>query len=276
MRALEREKILSKRERPWGFWKTEEGLSEIRECAMDFFQREGSITVTVLKEKNPRLLYLILNNYGGCMSQLRLDLEIAGRKSSDYWTKDRTIAQARKFVEEHGGLSHSLLERSKMGSLVVGIRRYEGGINQLKKDLGIETKRKPKGYWTPQRIRETAKAFYESNGRLDQGILRKKGEISLSSVISRAYPGGLHKLRRDLGIETKRHPRGFWTKERIEDEALRIFRKKGKLTTYPMTTFMTIVYKHYPGGIEALRRNVGIRLEISSDEANRYASRLVK
>lgn len=82
-----------------------------------------------------------------------------------------------------------------------------------------------------------------------------------------------------LNENYKGRPHGYWNKDTIEQEAKAFFERFGILSNRFLRSNdagLLGAIEKYPGGFPALREKLGIKLEVSSYEANKYASELVK
>lgn len=272
--------------RPDGYWLTPDGIEAIRKQAEEFVAVEGSLSTPILKEKDSRLLHMV-RQYSGGLTQLHQDLGITNPRLHRQWSQEVIIDEARKFFNENGKLSHNVLDIHDQQPLSNAIRSYSGGIQQLRKDLGIVTTRKDRGFWTLEKIRDEAYKFYLQNKGLNRPLLRMSGESSLIDAIGKRYPGGMLQLRVDLGIEEDRKPPGYWTIERIEQEAQEVYFNSGKLTYYLLRTtkkgLADVVRRKYPGGINTLKEKIGVidpnkkdQQSISPEEANEQMMKLLE
>jgi hypothetical protein len=191
---------IPQKKKPNGYWTSPSGREEFVERVRTFVQKEGSISAPLLEEKDRHLLHLVFRVYSGGLRQILFDLEVSLKRPRGFWTPERILEEAERFYRDHGRISHDFLSRNNEPSLGNAIRSYPGGIHQLKKDLGIKDKRKPKGYWTREQIEEQSRSFVEKEGKLDRQTLYAKGLASLDAAIGSSYPGGMSALRSKLGL----------------------------------------------------------------------------
>jgi len=195
------------------------------------------------------------------------------------WSKESVEQEARDFFQKYGNLTPTLLETNGQSGLSSAITKYPGGMYALKRKLGIEITQVPKGFWTPERIEEEAFAFYSNHGSLS--MFRKKGRGNLASAIERYYPGKIRALREKLAIRQERLARGYWTIERIEEEAREFYSLHGRFSRELLirerkSELRSAISRNYPGGMQALKEKLGVQKEISSEKANEYIKGLVK
>lgn len=151
------------------------------------------------------------------------------------------------------------------------------------KNSNFDNRAKPKSkdYWTPQIIEEEARAVWFAEGGLTQKLLSRIGREDLSGAISHKYPGGMVKLKEALGIEMEqRIPRSYWTPEKIEQHALEVLQKEGKightlLWKLKMRGLSYAISNFYPGGMKALKEKIAplperkvVKVPVSPAHAN--------
>lgn len=200
--------------------------------------------------------------------------------------------QARDLLNEKKLLFYETLDKRLRGMGVAVYKYYPGGIKALKdklqvdqqldtrymfdlqtNDYGIPTDSRGRNFWSvlqadnPDKLEQVIKL--KASGILSQGIelnfpgLKQAGMSGFGSAINTFYPGGLSKLRQDLGLSTTK-PRGYWTDIRnIENEAIEHINSGGKLTEGELIDNRKIslaraISTHYPGGIFKLRETLGI------------------
>jgi len=130
-------------------------------------------------------------------------------------------------------------------------------------DPQIDAPQKPKGYWTPKTIEQEAKEFYEQEGGLSQRLLNNKGRKDLTNAIHKYYPEGLSALRKKFGIIVINRPKGYWTPQEIERQAMLFLKDYGELTFSMLRSqnrkdLESAISKSYPGQITALRDKLKI------------------
>lgn len=173
--------------------------------------------------------------------------------------------EAQAFLQRNP-LSRTNLSREGRADLDNAIRTYyPGRMSALKKDLSLSSLQKPPNYWNADRVREEAYEFFQQEGSLTQRQLIARGRAYLSVQIGLQYPGKLRGLKKDFELKAGTKPRGYWTPEAIEQEALDILAKSGKLThpqlningSYDLSSAIRV---HYPGGISALQEKLGVKV----------------
>ncbi|MEK7616806.1 MAG: hypothetical protein AAB414_02030 [Patescibacteria group bacterium] len=200
--ALRKELGIVTQRKPNGYWTSENIFAQ----AVDFYTEHGNIVPdTLTAHKRYDLLYAAVNRYPGGIRQLQKDLGIKPKsKDVGFWIEDTIREEALAFFNQYGGLTHTLLVRSGRFDLNHAIyHKYPGSIRQLQTDLGVESGKRPNGYWTPENIEREAQEFFDAHGILNFGILNRQKSSSLANAISIHYPGGLIALREKLGIDGK-------------------------------------------------------------------------
>ncbi len=144
----------------------------------------------------------IYRYYPGGLIGLRENLgQVLLHKPAGYW-KDPIVIEreAQEFYAKEGQLTQASLSKKGRSDLVGATKYYPGGMYQLGVNLGIDSNRKPKGYWTIENIEAEASKFFSEHGELTVSSLRRNGQNTLPVYIRRNYPGGLVALRERLGI----------------------------------------------------------------------------
>ncbi len=272
--------------RPKGYW-TPDNIE--REAAKFIAQHEDLNHVLLRSNNLAGFASAISSFYPGGMRGLRrkLGLEVKSRPL-EFWTIENIVGEARKIYETEGDLSQKILVRLRNLSLNYAIqKKYPGGMDGLKRDIGIRSSERPNGYWTPETIEQEAKKFYLTHGTLDSKSMRGKGESGLSSAISSKYPGGFRALKGKFGVAINQRPPNYWVNpENIELELQR-FLEAGNtfsdedLKRAGLTSLRYAISEYYPGGMSAIREKYGLtkgerQVVISPDDANEQLRRLIE
>lgn len=172
--------------------------------------------------------------------------------------------EAQNFLITGFSLTHGELIKAKKYHLIEAIGKYyPGGINQLKEAIGIKSTSKPKGYWNPETIEKEALSFYQEAGILTQQALQKAKKGNIGKAIPEHYPGGMLSLKEKLGLPIRQKPYGYWTPDKIEQEAREFLVQKGEFTVkllkeaarYDLLNYV----RKYPGGMFQLKLNLGLK-----------------
>lgn len=205
--------------------------------------------------------------YPGGLRQLRIDLGQTTelRKPDGYWTEENIEKEARDFLENGGVLTQQDLAKNERFDLSSAIRNYPGGFRGLKEKLDIENKIRPDGYWTVEAIEKETRDHILEEGILSTETLRKKPY--LRSAIAKFYPGKMGALRRKLGVEIDKKPKGYWTDEQVEKDALAFFWEEGVLTFKALEDkkrfdLINAIYSSYPDSLYDLRKKLGIKPKV--------------
>ena len=96
---------------------------------------------------------------------------------------------------------------------------------------------------------------------ITQTGLSDAGKRALLSGIDRYYPGGLYAVKEKFDVKSAK-PNGYWTKEKIEEEArkamkLGISLTAGSLSRNNMGTLGAAIEQHYHGTFAGLRAELG-------------------
>lgn len=249
-----------------GHWQQPEALEEMRQQVAEVAQAEGSVSQKSLaKKKNSGLAAAVTTYYPGGLRKLKEDIGVpTPGQPRNHWTEERIEEAARQFVEDEGELSQRLLSSKGFSGLVDAMKRYPGGMLGLKEKLGIAHSQKPEGYWTAEAIEQQAGEFLNKHGKITQKLLGQMGESGLYAAINRNYPGQMAALKAKLGTRVDIRPVGYWTPEKIKEEAIAYYEEKGKITHKELRAdgrsyLASAIAKHYPGGIIQLLSDIGVR-----------------
>lgn len=249
--------------KPRNYWAGTEGIDRIQREVKIIYQEEGAVNGRILRAKGkPDVARAIDRTYPGGWRKLRENLAITpSSKPHGFWTPENIKQEAAKFYAEHGGLSRSLLHRAGRTDLETVVRKYPGGLVALKREFGVKFKARPHGFWTIDTIRMQAMEFYSQFASLTPNILREKGRGDLH-IAARKYPGGVRQLQRDLNIPLSRKDAGYWTREKIKEEARTFYEQYGNLTHTILKrngrNALVIAIRNYPGKIRQLQTDLGI------------------
>lgn len=123
-------------------------------------------------------------------------------------------------------------------------------------------------------VRRDALDFYNQYKRLSRKALIAFKRRRLLNLIDR-YPGKINQLKIDLGLESSPNipsqqlGQPKFTHEQIEDEALKIYQREGKVTKDVLESFgrqdlIWAIRKHYPGRYKGLRDNLGLAKPVTT------------
>ncbi len=257
---------LSTKCKPRNYWARPEAIEIMKQDVEAIRQQEGRISEPLLRRvKRTDLIQAIRKHYPGGWQQLTADLEISSQqKPRGYWTKETIKKEADAFLSKNGVLSKSSLYQDGRCDLATAITgKYPGGLEALKTELQVNTRMKPHGYWNLNSIQVEAAQFYAEFGSLSPDTLVKNGRGDLLHAIFDRYPGGIKKLQNDQGIASRRKETGYWTVERIKEEALAFYNQHGKLTGPCLIAEgrgdLTNAFRDYPGGLRGLQKDLDIK-----------------
>jgi hypothetical protein len=162
--------------------------------------------------------------------------------------------------------SSSILRTHGFFALVQNMKLYyPGGIRAVRTRLALESQRRN---WQTEGaeeiIKEEARGFLQTVGRLTQSQLSKHGRTDLQGAIKKYYPGGLRQLQTDLDITPSINPGGFWTPETIEKAVQESIDREGNFIARKRSNLYRVISQFYPGGIEQLRLNLGLKRQRKS------------
>jgi hypothetical protein len=153
------------------------------------------------------------------------------KRPDRYWTLENTLKECRELVRQEGNLPpQQRMRRLGMSSLTVAIDKY-GGFYKIRELLQLKDKsyERPKNYWTKERVLQTYRDLTNKFGYPpSDNELRENGYTGMGFAISNRY-GGFFAIRKELGLESKRKPNKYWTREKIIETCRKIVEEKGAL-----------------------------------------------
>lgn len=265
---------------PNGYWTAE----RIEKEAEDFLNEFGRINQRLLQQKEKAgLASAITRQYPGRMYGLKRKLGLpAGQKPEGYWTPERVRLEANEFYQSEGEINQRLLGSKDRQDLLAAIRKYPGRTGQLRTDINIESPRKYN--WTPDEIEKAANEFLNLYGTLSDSLL-KQYKSGLGRAIRKFYPGGIRSLRENLRLPSPEKPKGYWTAERTEEQALEFYEVYGKLSQKEiikrgMSSLAWAINKY--GGFRNFKKRFAISTnrqpegQVSPDQANDQLEKLLE
>lgn len=135
-----KDKLVGQSRRPRGHYNPEQVEAETRE----FINKYGSLKYELMRDKGYATLSRKISEYPGgrrgITIALGLEEAVETRKP---WTPERILEEAKAVYLKEGKISHDLLVKLKQSGLGSAIaRKYPGGWNQIKLDLGINPDKK--------------------------------------------------------------------------------------------------------------------------------------
>jgi hypothetical protein len=187
----------------------------------------------------------------------------------------KTVETISNDLLSHGfRLNHQQLKKTGLSSLINAVARYyPGGFSGLKSELGVSvtfTLRDWRDLFKddPDKAKKTmeeeARRLLEEHGNLKTVTLRKVRNNRFVDAATRLYPGAFSGLKQQLGVQLSVHPPGYWTPERIKEEAQKVVDKEGELSTrwlisHGMSGLSSVITKRYPGKWRQLRKDLGLK-----------------
>lgn len=223
----------------------------------------------LLRHGRNDLVLAIKRYYPGKWPRLRENLGLPGLRKDNYWNNPETIEnEAREFYTQSGDINWENLIANKKSSLAMAIKTYyPGGVLALRDQLGIGGGKKPSGYWNRETVEVESAAFLSAHGQLTYPLLRDNGRSDMIHAVHKFYPGGIRALKESLGIIPSNKPNGYWKDpaniiiEVKEATASGIAFTEENLKKTGRSSLAAAIATHYPGGIKALRQDLGLSLE---------------
>jgi hypothetical protein len=256
-----------------GYWSKmphDELLARAREILM----AHGEISSNTLHNMGESgLAEAIRHYYPGGMRQVKKDL---GKGPGAQWTEDNIRAEAEAFLQMHGELTNAALKAQQRGGFARAIARYyPGGITQLKEELGVTNKsdnseqeqlviarealRRVRREHI-QEVQQQARAIVEEHGDFTKRLLSKHRREDVIKIVE-GYPGGVTKLRRDLGIEAA--TKTPWSTSLIIEQARKFLASHDAISHRLLQNAHQVglsgaIKRIYPGGMRQLRQDLGL------------------
>ena len=130
-----KDRLMGQNRRPRGHYSSEQVEAETRA----FVDKYGSLKYELMLEKGYATLSRKISEYPGGRRGITIALGLEGSvETRKPWTPERILEEAKAVYLKEGKISHDLLVKLKQSGLGSAIaRRYPGGWNQIKLDLGI-------------------------------------------------------------------------------------------------------------------------------------------
>lgn len=258
IKALSKE-IGTPQPKPGGYW---QNPTNIEKEARALVKQGIALDRNLALVNKSTLLFAVNKYYPGGVRKLRENIGL-GQSSvpNGYWTLEKIEEEAQKHLEEHGNISSKTLSGQSGFRSAIG-KYYPGGLRNLQKTLGLQESRKAKGFWSKEKTEEATLEFFREHGEISQRLFRLNKRFDLIGAMHK-YAGGYRQMRRELGIKYDRKPSGYWTPEKIEDEARSIHQKTGRLDFGAFCSVgkrgnYFVLSESYPGGIRALREKIKV------------------
>jgi hypothetical protein len=194
---------IANKQKPKGYWNRETTIYEAKEITLQY--GEKALNKEWLSSNGYGGLNVNIGRYGG-FAWIRSELGLlTGKKPRGYWTKQNTLADAKKIVEEHGesALNQEWLRSNGFGALIGAISRV-GGMAYVRNELKLERGKRENGYWTQANTLIESKWILEKHGEdaLRMQWLRDNFHSGLATAITKC--GGFEWLRKELGLSNRR------------------------------------------------------------------------
>ena len=202
------------------------------------------------------------------------------RKSPGYWREWTNVKKT--FLKVEKMLGHfptsKELQTEKLGSLAVAVSKAHGGMNGVRKKLGLEQGIKPRGYWqdinnVKNEFRQIIKYHPEFKGKIPSSTwLMKNGYSSLAVSIIK-YHGGYISFRRFVRAEVPQIESGQWRNLEYTLREIRKLMQEHSFDTLPGSwTLRKLGYnslaaaiQKYHGGYSSFREQFNFKLGISKE-----------
>lgn len=205
-----------------------------------------------LSGKLPRTKWLNEHGHGALVSALnhahggrkkvseRLGLEDLGHTNRRVYKDEEYLKnKLKKIIESNPQFegrmpTQNWLIKNGHSAIVFATRKYHGGFNNFRIKMGETLLRKPRGYYQDwdNAEKELQKAIQLNSGKFPTKKRFAEMGMSTLGVAISEYHGGFPEVKKKLGYEDSRKPRGYW-KEWINVERIlrNLFDKIGHFPT---------------------------------------------
>ena len=195
------------------------------------------------------------------------------RRPAGFWQDHQNIQNELNRVIKELGHFPTQGELASLNEYTLShILAKSGGTNFWREKLGVDIRKKEKGYWSSEENVERELEMLFSEQQLSDfpstKQLQKLGRSSLASGIRRT--GGFPLWRQKMGFDLKEKPKNFWTSEEVKRQAQEFFDEQGELSQDALTKvkrfdLQVAIGRRYHGGLLALKENLGIEIARKPD-----------
>jgi hypothetical protein len=202
-----------------------------------------------------------LRKYFKNFSNVHRELGIPNsRKPHNYWTKENTVSEIRKFLREN----QNLLKQKSFFEVITLKRLYslQGAINKHKglcalndeHDLGLDLRKK----WTKESTLREYELLYNIWKIIpSQSMMSKKGYGGLMNAIRKHFRS-LKNIRRELGLIEMLKPHNYWTEKNTLLD-LKKFILENKEQINKLSFAKTIILMKKTGLQNAIQKHGGLK-----------------
>jgi len=288
--------------KPPGYWKKWENVkNELNEITKkEYKNKKGEIIKKAgdfpsneqLRKINQKSLVKAIHKYHGGYLEVRKKMGFeSDKRPPDYWKKWENLKSElndvinNEFKNKKGKVIKKVgefptpqqLRKINRQDIEHAIHRYHGGFFEVRKKMGLESDRKPLGYWKKWgNIKKDLSEIIKNEYKNDKGgIIKKAGEYPTQSELLELkqesllqaiyqYHGGFQDVRTKMGFESDRKPPGYWQNPinffKEINEAIKI--NKNKFPNYnelkEMERYSIVdAAKKYYGGLNNVRQVMG-------------------
>jgi hypothetical protein len=178
-------------------------------------------------------LWTAIHAYHGGMRKLRSRLGL-GQASlpANHWrswenVKTALLGLIKRFGYFPGGEEISCIPG--FGAVPTAVRRYHGGMVEVRKRMGYPISEKPAGYWQDwENFQRELAAIIKKEGTFPSGKRLNALGFSVINSVMVKYHGGAPAVRQRLGFPIIKREMGYWRKwENVESEIRTLIEKLG-------------------------------------------------
>lgn len=166
-------------------------------------------------------------------------------------------------LKEGKSLSARSLRKDKMHWFYEAVKKnYPCGLLGLRKKYGIQSIKKPSGYWkkheAQEEMRREAKKCFEKTGKVSYKVFEESRRNDILNAIQSYYPGKIRQLIKDIGYTDNLRKFKDWNTEKIIQEGGLFIKEHGNITDQLLrankrTDILAAIQKYYHGGLRQLR-----------------------
>ncbi len=248
----------------WKSWKNVEAALREFEGELGHFPSSQELRAT----GRTSLLSAISCYHGGYIkARRRLGADVP-RLASGHWKEWENVKEVLLALQQELGRFPRAtdVQKREQGSVWVAIQMYHGGVNAVRRRLGVKEERKVNGHWDVwTNVEVELSQLCRELGRFPTAKdLNDHGRGALLTPIQRTH-GGFGAVRKRMGVKVDKQPNGYWRSfERVRIILEEFIFRLGRYPTYKelgqakQYTLLTSLNK-YHGGFRAVRDRLGYR-----------------
>lgn len=214
--------------KPCGYWSEETIKKELQEIITKIGHFPTDTEIRKINEGYNGLSTAIVQHGGYPKFRKIMGVELP-QNPQGYWSEEQIISELKTIITKIGHFPiYSEIEKSHNTKLIAAIHT-KGGINKFRTILGYDIPRKPKSYWTDDKIIEGLREVINNLGHFPtRDELVKNNRRDLAN----ATHSNLQKFRQLMGYKLTRKINNYWSDTTIIDELKKISKQLNHFPTY--------------------------------------------